>query len=157
MRSQSVITPRLFAAGLAIATLSACGGAAHAQAHPEGWLQQGQGATAAWVDPAGHQRYWTSTRSTGATTLKDLSAEVASDTVLSVHGARMNDVEPLPSCPGEAGVQTYRLPGGDVLEVAFGLYQGQALLAYYRRPARLQPSPAALKATASTVCTAIGI
>lgn len=62
---------------------------------------------------------------------------------------------PFAPCPGEAGLATYRLPGGRVLEVAFSVNNGQDVIAQYERPAGVADAPAALTALQQAVCYAL--
>jgi len=62
---------------------------------------------------------------------------------------------PFSPCPGEAGLATYRLPHAQVLEVAFTVYNGEAIVAQYERPASVGDSPAALAALRQAVCYAL--
>lgn len=85
--------------------------------------------------------------------LGDLASQVTTDTLLSRRGAKLRKAEPFPPCPGEAGEQTFTLPGGDVLQIAFTVWNGTAKTAAYQRPARASDDPAAIDALRRVVCT----
>lgn len=85
--------------------------------------------------------------------LSDLASQVTTDTLLRHRGAKLRKAEPFPPCPGEAGEQTFTLPGGDVLHIAFTVWNGTAKTAAYQRPARAADDPAAIDALRRVVCT----
>lgn len=153
------ILPAALLCGVALA---ACGGqpGPHQQAHPDGWKQQGQGAAPVWVNPQNPREEYRTTSDPHSTgTLKDLASQVTENAVLSHKGAKLVQAVPYPSCPGEAGLQTFSVPspaGGDnVLRVAFTQWNGAALTASYQRPRSASDNQDALKAMTQTVCTAV--
>ncbi len=144
------------------ALLSACGGqpGPHYQAHPNGWTQRSRGSAApVWVDPKDpRQQYVTTSTANSTGTLKDLATQVLTNALLSHKGAKLIRADAFPGCPGEAGIQTFRLPtpqGEELLRVAFTQWNGAALTASYRRPMASPDDGNALDAMAHTVCTAV--
>ncbi|HEY9085042.1 MAG TPA: hypothetical protein VIN40_03760 [Candidatus Tyrphobacter sp.] len=135
---------------LALAALAACtaGGAPH----PAGWTQA-PGAKATWttMSGAGSERYSYNAESYSGQ-LQDLASEQAVDTVQRERGARLIRSVPFPACPGEAGLARYALPGGRLLEVAFTVSNGKAVIAEYLRPASIGEAPAAITAMRQAVC-----
>lgn len=118
--------------------------------HPEGWPQLSRDVWATASD-AGPERYaYVSVPTTGS--LSDLASSQAIATVERFHGSRLLSSAPFPACPGEAGLARYTLPGGEVLEVAFTVYQGSATTVFYRRPKSLPDAPSVTAAMRQTVC-----
>lgn len=84
--------------------------------------------------------------------LQSLASELAVDTVQRYSGSRLLRSIPFPACPGEAGLATYTLPGGRLLEVAFTVINGNAIDAEYLRPRSIGEAPAAITAMRQAVC-----
>ncbi len=100
---------------------------------------------------AGLERYqYTSYATTGS--LPELASSQAVATVQRYYGAHLLSSKPFTLCPGEAGVATYSLPKGRILEVAFAVFNGNAVLIYYERPKAIAQSPAAVAAMRQSVC-----
>lgn len=89
-------------------------------------------------------------------TLSDLASQVTTDTLLRYRGAKLQKAEPFAPCPGEAGEQTFTIPGrqgGAVLHVAFTQWNGTEKLAAYQHPAKASDDAAAMEALRKIVCT----
>ncbi len=84
--------------------------------------------------------------------LQDLASELAVDTVQRYSGSRLLQSVPFPACPGEAGLAGFALSGGRLLEVAFGVNNGNAVTAEYLRPRSIGAAPAAMTAMQQAVC-----
>jgi hypothetical protein len=67
----------------------------------------------------------------------------------------MQKAEPFAPCPGEAGLQTFTVPGKppQLLRVAFTQWNGTEKIASYERPAKASDDPAAMDQLRRTVCT----
>ncbi|MBV9233981.1 MAG: hypothetical protein JO030_08060 [Candidatus Eremiobacteraeota bacterium] len=85
--------------------------------------------------------------------LHDLASEVALQTLTGHPGARLEGSEPFGPCPGEAGIASFRLPGGRRLEEAFSVHDGKAVRVAYSRPAASRSDPGADDAMRRTLCT----
>lgn len=137
---------------------AACGSGGQGPAHPAGWTAQGTGAGAYWSSPQDPQERYSvsSSPNSGGATLADMASQITTDTVLRYRGAKLLKAEPFPPCPGEAGLQTFRLTaphGTERLEVAFTQWNGTSVIASYRRPERAADDPAALDAVRKSVCS----
>ncbi len=150
------------AALLGVALVAACGGqpGPHVQAHPDGWTQQSHGkGNPVWFNPkAPREQYSTASNPHFSGTLQNLASAITTNTLLSHKGAKFVRSDPFPACPGEAGIQTFRIPGTkgeDVLRVAFTQWNGAALTASYQRPISSPENTDALHAMTRTVCTAV--
>lgn len=100
---------------------------------------------------AGPERYqYTSTPTTGS--LSDLASSQAVATVERLRGAHLTASIPFPSCPGEAGLARYALPRGVILEVAFAVYNGNAIVVSYTRPKAVAEAPSVTAAMRQAVC-----
>lgn len=88
-------------------------------------------------------------------TLSDLASQVTTDTLLRRRGAKMLKAEPFAACPGEAGLQTFSVPGTPktLLQVAFTQWNGVEKIASYQRPAKASDDPAAMNELRRVVCT----
>jgi hypothetical protein len=142
--------------------LVACGGrgGAGGQAHPDGWREQTQGKTTAWVDPKdARQRYAVASTPNATGTLADLGAKITVDTLLRNRGAKLvRSAMPYPGCPGEAGLQTFSVPSGahkQILHVAYTQWNGTTVTAGYMRPAEVSDDSAAVNALTRAVCSAV--
>lgn len=103
---------------------------------------------------AGTETYtYSATPTTGS--LTDLASSQAVDTVEQNRGSRLVRSVPFSGCPAEAGLATYTLARGRVLEIAFSVNNGQAVVAKYERPAAVADAPAALAALRQAVCYAL--
>ena len=88
--------------------------------------------------------------------LSDLASQVTTDTLLRYRGAKLLKAEPFAPCPGEAGIQTFTVPGKAgpaLLRVAFTQWNGTEKIASYERPAKASDDPAAMDQLKRTVCT----
>lgn len=145
---------------LGAVALSACGGqpGPHYQGHPDGWKSEGSGANTVWFSPTDPREEYTATSNPNANgTLKDLASQVTTNVILRHKGAKFVKAQPYPTCPGEAGMQTFTIngpKGEDILRVGFTQWNGAALTASYQRPANKPDDRRALEAMTSTVCTA---
>lgn len=145
---------------LGVVALSACGGqpGPHYQGHPDGWKSEGSGANTVWFNPADPREEYTTTSNPNANgTLKDLASQVTTNVILRHKGAKFVKAQPYPTCPGEAGMQTFTIngpKGEDILRVGFTQWNGAALTASYQRPADKPDDRRALEAMTATVCTA---
>lgn len=150
---------RALAALCCAALLSGCGGGSGGRgpAHPAGWIAHGQGAGASFTSPQhSDQRYSVTSSANANATLGDMASQITMNTLLRYRGARLVKAEPFPSCPGEAGRQTFRrvTPHGQaLLQVAFTQWSGKAVIASYERPASAPDDPAALEAMRASVCS----
>jgi hypothetical protein len=145
-----------FAAALLFA-VAGCGGngTPGGPAHPDGWTKTTQTGVETWTKPnAANQTFVYSSKPFDGTT-KDLASQITLDIVLKRHGKLLRTVAFAP-CPGEAGLQTYRIPPATLLLIAYAAYGDKALTATYTRPASAPEDPAALAAMQKSVCTAIG-
>lgn len=77
------------------------------------------------------------------------------NTVLQNPGSKMLRSVPFAPCPGEAGIATYTLSRGRVLEVAFAVENGRDVVARYERPATVGDAPEAVTALRQAVCYAL--
>lgn len=84
--------------------------------------------------------------------ISDLASQQAIDVLTAHHGGRLLSSRPIAACPGEAGLSTYVLPGGRILEVAFAVVGSNAITVEYERPAAIREAPAALDAIQQAVC-----
>jgi hypothetical protein len=86
-----------------------------------------------------------------------MASQVTTDVVLRHKGAKLLKAQPFEPCPGEAGLQTFRVRephGNGLLEVAFTQWNGTAVTAMYERPAKLPADPQAEEALRRAVCSA---
>lgn len=145
--------------------LAGCGGepGPHYTGPPSGWKQQNTGSSAnpVYVNPKNaREQYMVSKLTNFNGTLKDLASQVTTSTILSHKGAKFVNSVPFPGCPGEAGLQTFRMPPGpghgeDLLRVAFTQWNGNGIVASYERPASAPDNKDALTAMAHSVCTSV--
>lgn len=90
-------------------------------------------------------------------TLSDMASQVTTDVILHYKGAKLLKAQPYEPCPGEAGLQTFRVKethGSGLLEVAFTQWNGTAVTATYERPAKVPADPRAEEALRRAVCSA---
>lgn len=133
---------------LALAVLCACGSSG--PPHPQGWTQSG---TDSWttLSGAGPERYtYASVPTQGS--LTDLASAQAIATVQHYTGSKLIRSIPFGPCPGEAGLASYTLPHGRILEVAFSVNGGRAVTASYERPSSVAGSPDVVAAFRQAVC-----
>lgn len=131
--------------------LSACGSGGTATA-PRGW-QPVAGASAAWA--SGAQKYSYARRPFSGT-LQDLASAVTIDVLLHDRGARLKGSLPFAPCPGAAGVATFTLPGGEVLQEGFAASNGASIRTTYQRPAGVPADPNVTAAMQSALCITPG-
>ncbi|MHB8433787.1 MAG: hypothetical protein ACYC8W_10700 [Candidatus Tyrphobacter sp.] len=135
---------------LALGLLCAC---APGPPHPQGWTQSANGAWTT-MSGAGIERYaYAQQPSQGS--LSDLASAQAVDTVQRHPGSKLERSRPFPACPGEAGLAEYRLAHDELLQVAFSVNNGRAIVAQYERPASIGESAAAMTALRQAVCFAL--
>jgi hypothetical protein len=138
-----------FAYFLAVATLAACNAASPA---PAGW-QPVPGEQNAWRHGTGPtlQTYeYRRTDFSGA--LPDLASQVTVDALIQHPGARLRSSNPLGPCPGAAGLATFSLSGGRVLQEGFAVHDGQAIRTVYMRPAGQRADSNVLTAMQNVLC-----
>lgn len=89
--------------------------------------------------------------------LKDLASQTAANIVLKYRGAKLLRADPFPACTGEAGLQTFTLPGkggaAQILRVAFTQWSGPAVTVIYERPRSSPDSKEAVDAMTRSLCT----
>lgn len=129
--------------------LSACKGASLG---PKGW-QPIPGASAAWTLGTGEaQQQYSLTRQPYSGMLHDLASSVTIDVLLRHSGARLHGSLPLAACPGAAGIATFSLRGGKLLQEGFAVHDGQATRAAYIRPEEAPSDPAVAGAMQNALC-----
>ena len=141
-----------------LAGTSACGGGNGTPgepSHPSGWTKSMQNGVETWTNPNAPSETFIATSKPFDGTTKDLASQITLDTVLKRHGKLLHTVA-FPPCPGEAGLQTYRLRPSTLLTVAYAAYGDKALTATYSRPEKAGEDAAAMDAIRRTVCTGIG-
>jgi len=132
--------------------LAACGHAASAA--PKGW-QPLPGASAAWANGSGRaaqEYYYRRVRFGG--TLQDLASAVTINVLLHQRAARLRGSVPFAPCPGAAGVATFTLPGGQILEEGFSVSNGESVRTAYIRPAAAAADANVTAAMQSALCVA---
>lgn len=136
------------APAIIVILLSACSAASPA---PKGWQASGT-ANDAWTrgDGAAQQQYGYSSASFSGS-LQDLASQVTIDTLMR-RGGRLHGSLPFAPCPGAAGVATFALPGGRVLEAGFAVHDGRAIRTSYTRPAAAPPDSNVTSAMQSVLC-----
>lgn len=139
---------------------SACGGGASEAPHPPGWTQiasspgeqvWGNGAVA----PDEQQRYEYRTEPF-AGQRQDLASREAIRAAMRYPHAHFQSSVPFPGCEGLAGLMTFALQGGGVLEEAFAVRDGNAVTVAYVYPKGGVPSPDVPGAMRATVCVLPG-
>ncbi len=139
---------------------SACGNSASEPPHPAGWTQIDSSAgNEVWgngaVLPEQQQRYEYRT-APFAGQRQDLASREAIRAVLRYPHARFQSSVPFPGCEGLAGLMTFQLQGGGVLEEAFAVRNGNAVTATYVYPKGATPSPDVPGAMSAAVCVLPG-
>jgi len=132
---------------LAIA-LSACGGGGSAA--PKNW-QPVRGERNAWTNGSGSQYRYDVAPFGGV--LSDLASRVTIDALTKNRGAKWQGNNPLPACPGAAGLATFRLDGRELLVEGFAVRDNRAVRTHYLRPAGRRPDPDVLQAMQNVLCT----
>lgn len=134
---------------IAAISLAACSSPSPA---PAGWEPAGT-AQHAWRRGSGAslQTYAYTVRSFSGM-LPDLASQVAIDVVLQHRGAKLRSSNPLPPCPGAAGLATFTLPEDKTLEEGFAVHDGQARRATYVRPSGTAADPAVATAMQNLLC-----
>lgn len=113
-----------------VIVLSACSAASPA---PKGWQASGTG-NDAWTRGSGAaQQAYGYGSSSFSGSLQDLASQVTIDTLMR-RGGRLHGSLPFAPCPGAAGVATFGVPGGRVLEAGFAVHDGRAIRTTYTRP-----------------------
>jgi hypothetical protein len=141
--------PTLGLALLALAALAACNSPSP---QPAGW-QPIRGAQGGWTTGTGSntQIYLYARRSFGGT-LQDLASQETINVLLRYRGARFLRSDPFGSCPGAAGLATFKLQGARILERGFSVQNGHAVEVTYLRPASAPPDAAATAAMKGALC-----
>jgi hypothetical protein len=136
--------------GIAAALAALCACASSGPPHPANWTQSGKYQWSS-MSGAGPERYVYSANPTQGS-LTDLASSMAVDTAVRYRGARLVHSLPFSSCPAEAGLATYTLPGRRILEVGFSVDNGQAIVVRYERPTGVAESKEVLAAFRQALC-----
>ena len=116
---------------------------------PAGW--QPQPGSGGWM--RGAQRYsYAKKPFQGA--LQDLASQEAVNVVLRRRGVKFRSSDPFPACPGRAAVATFDAPG-QILQEAFSVQSGEAVVITYVRPLGSPTDPDAAAAMERTLCSNI--
>lgn len=129
------------------ALFSGCGGGA-AGAGPRGWTHSADGL---WSNPRSARDQFTATSVPYDGTMKDLASLTATNIVLR-NKAKLVKAAPFSRCPAVAATQTFSLPGGGVMLVAFSVQNGRRVQTEYVRAGKEANDPAAIDAMAANVC-----
>lgn len=139
---------------------SACGGGSSQAPHPAGWTPiasspgdqvWGNGAVA----PGEAQRY-ESRSEPFAGQRQDLASREAIRAAMRYPHAHFQSSVPFPGCEGLAGLMTFQLQGGGILEEAFAVRDGNAVTVSYVYPKGATPSADVPGAMRATVCVLPG-
>jgi hypothetical protein len=138
-------------AAIPLALLAACGG--ESSAAPKDWKPM-PGASDAWSSGSGSsvQEYHYA-RKPFAGNLSELASVVTIDALLRHRGAKSSGNFPFAACPGLAGVATFALSDGEILQEGFTARNGISLRISYSRPAGSQVDPNAAAAMQRALCS----
>jgi len=136
---------------LATAACSTGTGTPTGAAQPQGWTKSTTAAST-WAKPGSPGETFSSTTKPFDGTTKDLASQITLDAVLK-HHAKLERTVAFPPCPGEAGLQTYRVPPSTLMLVAYAVYGDKEITATYSRPQNAAEDPAAMDALRKSVCT----
>jgi hypothetical protein len=145
-----VIVMRRIALAAAMAMFAGCAAPSNA---PKGW-QPIAGRTNAWTTGSGSaaQEYRYDDAAFGGS-LSDLASQTTIDVLTRYPGARFQRSIPFAPCPGTAGVQTFALRNGVMLQEAFSVHKGRAIRIRYLRPAETPVDSSTIEAMQRTLCT----
>jgi hypothetical protein len=134
----------------AIAMLAACshGGTASA---PRGW-QPIPGASDAWTSGGTKAQQYTYHRVNFGGTLQDLASVVTINVLIHYRGARFRSSVPFAPCRGVAGVATFTLPDGAMLEEGFAVSGSTSIRTTYVRPPGAPSDPNVIEAMQNALC-----
>ncbi len=119
---------------------------------PANWQPVG-GTANAWTKGTGAaQQAYRYERKPFGGTLSDLASRATIDALTAHRGARLQRSTPLTACPGAAGVATFALPGRQLLEEAFSVRDGHAVIVRYIRPAGTPADAAAVAVMTNALC-----
>jgi len=139
-------------AAIPLVLLAACGGG-ESSAAPKDWKPM-PGASDAWSNGSGSgiQEYHYA-RKPFSGTLSDLASTVTIDALLRHRGAKSSGNVPFAACPGLAGVATFALSDGGILQEGFTVRNGISLRISYSRPAGSPVDPNAAAAMQRALCS----
>jgi hypothetical protein len=115
---------------------------------PRGWSHYGDGL---WTNPRSKHDEYTAVNDRFEGTLQDLASQTTTKFVLGLK-AKLGSAVPFPRCPAVAGLQTFSLSGGTVMQVAFSVQNGRMVQVEYIRPGKEPVDPAVTDAMAANVC-----
>jgi hypothetical protein len=115
---------------------------------PRGWNHYGDGL---WTNPRSKHDEFTAVNAPFGGTLQDLASQTTTTFVLSLK-AKLVGAVPFSPCPAVAGLQTFSLSGGTVMQVAFSVQNGRRVQVEYIRPGKEPVDPAVIDAMAANVC-----
>lgn len=135
---------------VAAVLVAACSGASPA---PSGWHPVA-GSNAQWERGVGGLRQtYAYSRSSYSGMLPDLASQVTVVALLQHPGAKLEGANvPFAPCPGMAGVATFRLRAGKVLQEGFAVRDGRAIRTEYVRPAATPADPNVTAAMQNVLC-----
>jgi len=138
---------------VSLAAFVACGSGGTAAA-PKGWRPV-PGASAAWTNGAGAQaQQYTYAHAPFGGALQDLASSVTIDVLLHYRAAKLERSVPFAPCPGAAGVATFALAGGKILQEGFAVSNGQSIRTAYVRPRGAPADPNVISAMQTALCIA---
>jgi len=142
-------------AAIPLVLLAACGTGASSDA-PKDWRPL-PGASDAWSNgsrsSAQEYRY---TRKPFEGGLPELASVVTIDALLRHRGAKSTGNAPFSACPGLAGVASFRLPDGEILQEGFTVRNGVSVRISYLRPAGSPVDSNAAAAMQTALCSRPG-
>lgn len=144
----------------ALLAIVACSSGAAQPPHPAGWTEvQSTPADQIWDNaaqsPQERQRYeYRIAPFTGDR--QDLASREAIHAIMTYPHARMQGSVPFPGCEGLAGLMTFHLDGGGVLEEAFTVHDGNAVTVVYLYPGGATAAPGVADAMRASVCVLPG-
>jgi hypothetical protein len=139
-------------AAIPLVLIAACGGG-ESSAAPKDWKPM-PGASDAWSNGnGGSAQEYHYTRKAFAGTLADLASVVTIDALLRHRGAKSSGSLPFAACPGLAGIATFALSDGGILQEGFTVRNGVSLRIGYSRPAGSQVDSNAAAAMQRALCS----
>lgn len=148
------VMPRLAPIVAALALLAACGRGGGASA-PKGW-QPVADATDSWTSGGAKPQEYLYHRAKFGGTLTDLASAVTINVLIHYRGARFRNSVPFAPCQGAAGVATFILPNGSILQEGFAVSDGDSIRTTYIRPPGTAADPAAVEAMQNALCVTPG-
>lgn len=138
----------------AFAALAACSGGSGSPS-PAGWRKLA-GSEATWTNAtaAGRQTYAYEKAPFGGT-LQDLAQREIVNTTLRDRALKFVKSDVFAPCPGLAALATFS-GGGQTVQDAFAVENGNAIVVRYQRPSAAHDDPAALAAMQRALCVAPG-